>query len=164
MAIYSLLPVVLPWHKPNVSPTSIWLNLTCSKLTFCVTNWLFVVHRPGGHTICWCKAADCLLRVPRVGRKPSETDSIKSQISSKTSRGEKGSIKRRHQRHHSDSQVNSYFPYRWSPTSLTLNIYFCLFLYMYLYITRTTINNGTPHLKPPKNQNRRAALGWPAIK
>ena len=27
-----------------------------------------------------------------------------------------------------------------------------------------TINNGTPHLKPPKNQNRRAALGRPAIK
>ena len=23
---------------------------------------------------------------------------------------------------------------------------------------------GTPHLKPPKNQNRRAALGRPAIK
>ena len=32
----------------------------------------------------------------KVGR-PSETDSIKSQISSKTSRGKKGSIKRRHQ-------------------------------------------------------------------
>ena len=27
-----------------------------------------------------------------------------------------------------------------------------------------TINNGTPHLKPPKNQNRNAALGRPAIK
>ena len=27
-----------------------------------------------------------------------------------------------------------------------------------------TINNGTLHLKPPKNQNRRAALGRPAIK
>ena len=27
-----------------------------------------------------------------------------------------------------------------------------------------TIYNGTPHLKPPKNQNRRAALGRPAIK
>ena len=26
------------------------------------------------------------------------------------------------------------------------------------------MNNGTPHLKPPKNQNRRAALGRPAIK
>ena len=25
------------------------------------------------------------------------------------------------------------------------------------------INNGTPHLKPAKNQNRRAALGRPAI-
>ena len=32
--------------------------------------------------------------------KPSKTDSIKSQISSKTSRGKKDSTKRRHQRHH----------------------------------------------------------------
>ena len=61
----------------------------------------------------------------------------------------------------SDSQVNTHFPYRWSAASLTFNIYFYLFLY--LYITRITINNGTSHLKSPKNQNRRAALGWPAI-
>ena len=26
------------------------------------------------------------------------------------------------------------------------------------------MNNNTPHLKSPKNQNRRAALGRPAIK
>ena len=63
----------------------------------------------------------------------------------------------------SDSQVNSYFPYRWSPASLLFNIYFNLFLYI-LYITRITINNDTPHLKSPKNQNRRAALWRPAIK
>ena len=62
----------------------------------------------------------------------------------------------------SDSQVNSYFPYRWSPASLTVNIYFYLFLY--LYITRITINNDTPHLKSPKNQTGRAALGRQAIK
>ena len=62
----------------------------------------------------------------------------------------------------SDSQVNSNFPNRWSPASLTLNNYFYLFLY--LYITRITINNNAPHLKSPKNQNRRAALGRPAIK
>ena len=62
----------------------------------------------------------------------------------------------------SDSQVNSNFPYRWSPVSLTFNNYFYLFLY--LYITRITINNNAPHLKSPKNQNRRAALGRPAIK
>ena len=59
----------------------------------------------------------------------------------------------------SDSQVNSYFPYWWSPASLTFNIYF----YLFLYLTRLTINNDTPHLKSPKNQNRRAALGRPAI-
>ena len=62
----------------------------------------------------------------------------------------------------SDSQVNSNFPYRWSPACLTFNNYFYLFLY--LYITSITINNNTPHLKLPKNQNRRAALGWPAMK
>ena len=55
----------------------------------------------------------------------------------------------------SDSQVNSYFPYRWSSASLTLNVRFYLFLY--LYITRITINNGTSHLKSPRNQKRRAA-------
>ena len=54
----------------------------------------------------------------------------------------------------SDSQVNSYFPYRWSPASLTFNIYF--YLYLYLYTTETTINNGTPHVKSPKNH---AAIG-----
>ena len=31
----------------------------------------------------------------------------------------------------SDSQVNSYFPHRWSPASLTINIYFYRFLYLY---------------------------------
>ena len=62
----------------------------------------------------------------------------------------------------SDSQVNSYFPYRWSPASLTFNIYFYLFLY--LYITRIMINNGTPNQKSPKGQNRGAFLGWPEIK
>ena len=46
----------------------------------------------------------------------------------------------------SDSQVNSNLPYRWSPANLTFNNYFY------------------PHLKSPKNQNRRAALGRPAIK
>ena len=32
----------------------------------------------------------------------------------------------------SDSQVNSNFPNRWSPASLTFNNYFCLFLYLYI--------------------------------
>ena len=62
----------------------------------------------------------------------------------------------------SDSQVNSNFPYRRSLASLTFNNYFYLFLY--LYITWITINNNALHLKSPKNQNRRAALGRPAIK
>ena len=40
----------------------------------------------------------------------------------------------------SDSQVNSNFPNRWSPASLTLKNYFYLFLY--LYITWITTNNN----------------------
>ena len=40
----------------------------------------------------------------------------------------------------SDSQVNSNFPNRWSPASLTFNNYFYLFLY--LYITLITTNNN----------------------
>ena len=62
----------------------------------------------------------------------------------------------------SDSQVNSNFPDRWSPASLTFNNYFYLFLY--LYITWITTNNNALHLKSSKNQNRRAALGRRAIK
>ena len=62
----------------------------------------------------------------------------------------------------SDIQVNSNFPNRWSPASLTFNNYFYLFLY--LYITWITTNNNAPHLKSPKTQSRRAALGRPAIK
>ena len=62
----------------------------------------------------------------------------------------------------SDSQVNSHFPYSWSPASLTFNKYFYSFLH--LYITRTAINNNTPDLKSLKNQNRRAAFGRPAMK
>ena len=62
----------------------------------------------------------------------------------------------------SDSQVNSNFPYRWSPASLTFNNYF--YLFSYLSLTRITINNNAPHVKSPKNQNRRAALGRPAMK
>ena len=61
-----------------------------------------------------------------------------------------------------DSQVNSNFPYRWSPFSVTFNNYF--YLSLYLYITRITINNNTPHPKSLKNQNRRVALGRPATK
>ena len=53
----------------------------------------------------------------------------------------------------SDSQVNSYFPYRWSPACQKINIYFYLFLY--LYKTRVTINSGTSKItKKTKEKNR----------
>ena len=60
--------------------------------------------------------------------KPSETDSIKSKISSKTSRGKKTAQKDAIKDITSDSQVNSYLPYRWSPASPTFNIHFYLFV------------------------------------
>ena len=63
----------------------------------------------------------------------------------------------------SASWVNSYFPYRLSSASLTFNIYF-FYIFLYLYITRIIININTPHLNLPKNQNKSAALGRPAIK
>ena len=43
----------------------------------------------------------------------------------------------------------------------TFHIYF--YLLLYLNIARITINNNTPYLKSPKNQNRKAALGRPAM-
>ena len=55
--------------------------------------------------------------------------------------------------------MNSNFPYRWSPASLTLTT-----ILSFLYITRIIINNNAPHLKSPKNQTRRAALGRPAMR
>ena len=57
---------------------------------------------------------------------------------------------------------NKRFPYRWSPASLTLNIYF--YLFSIVYHTSGTKYNHTQHLKPDKNRNRRAALGPPSIK
>ena len=57
----------------------------------------------------------------------------------------------------SDSQVNSNFPYKWSRASLPFNNYFYQFLY--LYITRITINKNMPPLKSTQNQNRKKRLG-----
>ena len=63
--------------------------------------------------------------------KPSETDSIKFKISSKKPRGKKDRQKDTIIDITSDSQVNSNFPYRWSPASLTFNNYFYLFTLLY---------------------------------
>ena len=57
----------------------------------------------------------------------------------------------------SDSQVNSYFPYRWSPASLTFNIYVNLFLY--LYITRIMIKKRHIISKITKQPNQKSCLG-----
>ena len=52
----------------------------------------------------------------------------------------------------SDSQVNRHSPYRWSPASLTLNIYFHIIFI--LYLTRRIINSQTPHLRLGKKSLR----------
>ena len=95
-------------------------------------------------------------------RKENPQKLNQEKISSKTPRGKKDSTKDITTDTTSDSQVNSNFPNRWSPASLTFNNYFYLFLYP--HTTRTITNNNALHPKPPKNQNRRAALGRPAIK
>ena len=65
----------------------------------------------------------------------------------------------------SDSQVNRYFPYRWSPARLPIkHLFLPIFIFIYITRIRIMINNGTSHLKSLKSQNRRAALGRPAIK
>ena len=68
----------------------------------------------------------CREKNVRVGREPSETDSIKFNISSKKSCGKKTAQK---DAITSDSQVNSYFQYRWSTASLIFNIYFTYFYF-----------------------------------
>ena len=102
----------------------------------------------------------CEICTPR--RQQRETDSISSRSHPRYLVGKRTAQKDTIIDITNGSQVNSNFPYRWSPASLTFNNYFYLFLY--LYITRITINNNALLLKSPKNQNRRAALGRPAMK
>ena len=64
--------------------------------------------------------------------KSSGTDSTQCQISSKTSRVKNDSTKDAIKDITSDSQVNSYFPYRWSLASLKVNIYFYLFSFFFI--------------------------------
>ena len=97
-----------------------------------------------------------------VGRKTLRNVSVKSQISFKTPVGKRTAHKYAIKDKTCDSQVYSYLPYRWSPANLTFNI--CFYLFLYLYITRIMVINGTPHQKSPKNQNRKATLGRPSIK
>ena len=52
---------------------------------------------------------------------------------------------RHHQRHPQRYKVNSHFQCRWSPAKLTLNNYFTYF--QFLYLTRITNHNHTPHQK-----------------
>ena len=68
----------------------------------------------------------------RVGRKPSETDSVEFKISSKTPRGKKDSTKRHHHRHHKRQPGEQQFPIQVVTASLTFNNYFYLFLYLYI--------------------------------
>ena len=88
---------------------------------------------------------------------PQKPTQIKPQISSKTSRGEKDGTKNDAVKDtNSDSQVNSHLSHRRPPASLTINTYF--YLFSYLYITRITINNGTPYLKSFKSQRSTKTL------
>ena len=54
----------------------------------------------------------------------------------------------------SDSQVNSNFPYRWSPVSLTFNNYFYLFLYSYNVNNHKQQRATSKITKEPKQKSR----------
>ena len=55
----------------------------------------------------------------------------------------------------SDSQVNSNFPNRWSPASLTFNNYFYLFLYIY-NVSNYKLQRATSKItKEPKQKSRK---------
>ena len=67
-----------------------------------------------------------LIYTPTVGRKTSETDSVKSKISSMTCRGKKDSTK--HHRHHQRQPGEQQFPMKVATASLTFDSYFYLFI------------------------------------
>ena len=76
----------------------------------------------------------CLVCVEKKEGKPSETDSIKFKISSKTPVGKRTAQKDTIIDITSDSQVNSNFPYRWSPASLP-------FVAKHLYYKQSFMSN-----------------------
>ena len=97
----------------------------------------------------------CIFKL-RVSRKTFETDSITSPRSKQRHLvGKRTEQKDAIQDITSDSQMNSYFSYRWPPASLEINMYFIYFhLFLYLYIKKITINYGTSQLKSLKHQNK----------
>ena len=119
VTLYALPPFHMRGHNNHLFRKEQFIRLT---VCLCVFFPFWFWERDVGF--------DCISSL-RVGKKrnPSETDSIKSQIPSKTSSGKKDSTKDVIKDTTSDSQVNSCFPYRWPPASLTSNIYFYLFLY-----------------------------------
>ena len=89
----------------------------------------------------------------RVEGKSSEIDSIKFKISSKTPRGKKDSTKNITIDTTSDSQVNSNFPNRWSPVSLTFNNYFYLLSSKKLSAYKRLLDGIRDGVGPPFERN-----------
>ena len=77
--------------------------------------------------------------------------------------GKRTAQKWHHHRHRHRQPGEQQFPIQ-MVTGYSNSFTTFFYLFLYLYITRIIINNNTPHLKSPKNQNRRAALGRPAMK
>ena len=65
-------------------------------------------------------------------KKPQKLTQLSSRSHPRHLVGKRTAQKRHHQNITSDSQLNSNFPYRWSPASRTFNNYFYLFLYLYI--------------------------------
>ena len=76
--------------------------------------------------------------------------------------GKRTAQKKHHLRHHQRQPVEQQFSTQVVSGCLTFNNN--VYMFIYSYITRITVNYNTPHLKSSKNQNRRAALGRPAMK
>ena len=88
-------------------------NHSCETArTAIIADWIIAIDNNeivGTVFIELSKAFD-LVDHERVGRKPSETDSIKFKISFKTPRGKKDSTKRHHHRHHKRQPGEQQFP------------------------------------------------------
>ena len=98
-----------------------------------------------------CHAQSFGSHYPRVGRKTLKLIQLSPRFHSRHLVGKRTAQKGTIKDITSDSKVNSYFPYRWSPASLTFNIYF--FQFLYLYKTRITISNGTSHLNHQRTKS-----------
>ena len=99
--------------------------------TFAGTRWINLQFYFAIQIIVYSKSLNGSNIEEKIG-KPSETDLIKSKISSKTSRGKKEAQKDAIKDTTSDARGTAISHTGGQPASLAFNIYFYLFLYLYI--------------------------------